>query len=306
MYDVAIIGAGPAGISASLRAKELGLNYITLERKGVADTLRSYPRGKHMEFYPKDVEVISRVPLAGDKVEDTLALWDTFVDDEGLNIHENEGASNIVKKDDFFEIETSKSKYEARFVLFAIGVQGIPVKIPIPSDGPGRVCYNLREPETCRGKDVLVVGGGDSAIEHALLLEECGANVTISYRKPEFFRLNEYNMKKIKESGIPVVYNSNVVKAGIDGAVLRTGENEEKTIQAYRVYVFAGTKPAAEFMTKIGLKLENNKPVYNEEYESSVPGLFVAGDLTKELLIKPAVNQGYKIIDTLAKRLGKV
>lgn len=305
MFDLIVVGAGPAGLSACYHAKELGLDYVCFERERVANTLLTYPHGKDIQYYPANVEVIGKLPLPKGKARDTLNAWQRFAKDEKLNIRVEEVTG--IKSDGNFEVTTSKSAYESKFVLLAIGVQGAVRKVPIECDTPERVCYSLKDPGGCKGMKVLVVGGGDTAIEHALLMRKAGADVTISYRKPSFFRLKEANQKALDGSGIPVIFNSNVVKADCDGAVLRITEEgkpeELKTLPVERVFVFAGTIPAVEFLTKIGLKLENNKPVYNEEYETNIPGLFIAGDLTKEPLIKPAINHGVKIVDEIKSRL---
>jgi len=307
MHDIIIVGAGPAGLSASLHAKELGLDYLTIEKEKVANTIWTYPPGKPVQYYPAGVEVVGNLPLPEGKTEDVIAGWQKFAKDAELNVKEHEGATNIVKQggeDGTFKVETDKGAYEARFVILAIGVQGTVRKVPIECDEEDKVCYALRKPEMFAGKSVIVVGGGDTAIESAMLLKDAGADVTISYRKPEFFRLKDINKKNLEKSGIPVIFNSNVKELKGDEAIVDVN-GEPKTVDCDYCLVFAGTIPPTDFMTKIGLELENNKPKYNSEYESNVPGLFIAGDLTKEPLIKPAVNHGYKIVETVAKRLGK-
>jgi thioredoxin reductase len=305
MFDVVIVGAGPAGLSACYRAKELGLKYICFERERIANTLLTYPHGKDIQYYPANVEVIGKLPLPKGKAKDTLIAWQRFARSEKLNIREEDVTD--IKKDGTFRVTTNKGGYESKFVLLAIGVQGTIRKVPIECDTPGRVCYSLKDPGECKGMKALVVGGGDTAVEHALLMRKAGADVTISYRKPSFFRLKEANQKALDASGISIIFNSNVLKAGCHGVVLEIAEEgkpgETRTLPAEKVFVFAGTIPATDFMTKIGLKLENNKPVYNGKYESNIPGLFIAGDLTKEPLIKPAINHGVKIVDEIKSRL---
>jgi thioredoxin reductase (NADPH) len=301
MFDIIIIGAGPAGLSACQRAKEQGLNYICFEKDHVASTLLTYPHGKDIHYYPANVEVIGKLPLPEGKAEDTLKAWQEFAKD--YNIKEYEETTDIKKEGGIFKITTPKGSYDSKFVLLAIGVQGSLRKLEIDCDDLSKIIYRIPEPAAYRGKKVIVVGGGDTAIEHAILLKEAGADVTLSYRKPEFFRLKDVNQKAIAESGIPLVFNSNVKCLKGREAVLDVNGSEE-SCPADCLAVFAGTIPATDFLTKIGLKLENNKPGYDEKFESrDIPGLFIAGDLTKQPLIKPAINHGVLIVDEIKKRL---
>lgn len=299
MFDIIIIGAGPAGLSACQRSKELGLKYICFEKEKVANTLLTYPHGKGIQYYPANVQVVGKLPLPEGKATDTIKAWQEFA--KQLNVKEDEEVVDIKKDGENFKVTTNKGSYESRFVLLAIGVQGAVRKIGCKGAG---VVYRVPEPKAYTGKKVIVVGGGDTAVEHVLLLKEAGAQVTISYRKPEFFRLKDVNAKAIAESGIPILFNSNV--ECIKGGKCRLDINGEKRdVPADLIAVFAGTIPATDFLTKIGLKLENNKPGYTTTFESTdIPGLFIAGDLTKQPLIKPAINHGVAIIDEIKKRLG--
>jgi thioredoxin reductase len=300
MFDVIIVGAGPAGLSACQRAKELGLKFMCFERDEVASTLHTYPHGKDIHYYPANVQVIGKLPLPEGKAEGTLKAWQEFARQFGVR---REEVVDIKKEGSTFKAITPKATYEAKFVILAIGVQGALRKVEIECERENQVLYRIPEPKVFSGKNVLVVGGGDTAIEHAVLLKEAGANVTLSYRKPEFFRLKDVNDKAIKESGIPLIFNSNVKSIKGGKAILDVnGHNQE--VRADCAAVFAGTIPATDFLTKIGLKLENNKPGYNPNFESTdISGLFIAGDLTKQPLIKPAINHGVLIIDEIKKRL---
>jgi len=302
MFDVIIVGAGPTGLSACQRAKEMGLKYICFEKDRVANTLLTYPHGKDILYYPANVQVIGKLPLPEGKAEDTIKAWQEFA--KAYNVREHEEVADIKKEGDGFNVTTTKGDYKARFVLLGIGVQGSIRKIPLEYDNEKSVLYHIPEPKAYKGRKVIVVGGGDTAIEHALLLKEAGADVTVSYRKPEFFRLKDVNAEGIAKSGIPIIFNSNV--ECIRGETCRIDINgEKKEMPTDMIAVFAGTIPATDFLTKIGLKLENNKPGYNPTTLEStdVQGLFIAGDLTKQPLIKLAINHGVQIIDEIKKRL---
>ncbi len=303
MFDIIIIGAGPAGLSASQHAKELGMDYICFEKGRVASTLLTYPHGKDIHYYPATVQVIGKLPLPEGKADDTIKSWQEF--SKAYNVKEGEEVTDIKKEGDKFKVTTDKGSYESKFVLLGIGVQGTVRKIDVDCDNPKNILYNIPEPKVHAGKRVIVVGGGDTAIEYAVLLKGAGADVTLSYRKPEFFRLKDVNQKAISESGIPLIFNSNV-KSLKNGKAVIDIAGQVKELPADCLAVFAGTIPATDFLTKIGLKLENNKPGYNAEtFESvDIPGLFIAGDLTKQPLIKPAINHGVLIVDEIKKRLG--
>ncbi len=302
MFDVIIVGAGPAGLSACQRAKELGLKYICFEKDRVANTLLTYPHGKDIHYYPANVQVVGKLPLPEGKAEDTIRSWQEFA--KVYNIREHEEVTDIKRQGGEFKVTTAKGSYESKFVLLGIGVQGSIRKIPIECDDERNILYNIPEPKKYKGKKVVVIGGGDTAIEYAILLKDAGADVTLSYRKPEFFRLKDVNAQAIVKSKIPVIFESNI-ESYKDRTCRIDIKGQKKEMTADVIAVFAGTIPATDFLTKIGLKLENNKPGYNPTTLEStdVQGLFIAGDLTKQPLIKPAINHGVQIIDEIRKRL---
>lgn len=301
MFDLVIVGAGPAGLSAAKKAKEKGLCYACFEKELVANTFYDYPAGKHVHYYPANIELIDEFPLPEGTPCDIISEWSRLAKD--LDVSEHEEVIDVNKLADTFEIKTNKGEYEARFVIIAIGVQGSPRKVPIDCDCPEKICYKIPQPKDYAGKKVIVVGGGDTAIEHAILLKEAGAEVVISYRKPEFFRLKEANQKAIDESGIEIIFNSNVLSFSGGVAVLDI-DGVRREIEADNIAVFAGSVPATDFLSRAGLELEANKPKYDPEtYESNVSGMFIAGDLTKQPLIKHAINHGVIIVDEIRKRI---
>ncbi|MEM0372493.1 MAG: NAD(P)-binding domain-containing protein [archaeon] len=287
-YDVIIIGAGPAGISAGLRAKELGLNYVVFEKTSVASTIKNYPDEKPVLDHPKNAKVLGPIDFREMTKKELVDELEKKAKQLNIRFEEVKSISGD------YVVETNKDRYEARFVVLATGVQGTPVKLNIPGEEKAK-----RKLEEVRDCDVVVVGGGDSAVEAAVALSK-KCNVTLSYRKPEFFRVKPENMKKLEKSKVNVVLESNLKRID-DGHVHLITREGEKEIPADRVFIFSGTVAPADFLAKLGVPLENGRPVYGDNYEAK-KNFFVAGDLTREPLIKNAINHGYKIIEEIARR----
>jgi len=301
-YDVVIVGAGPAGISAGLRASELGMKYIILEKDRSMEVLREYPEGKDTYDHPKDLEIKGGLPFYVGNIADIIKEWEAIIKEKKIDIHEHEAVKDIVKEGEFFLVETENQRYKTRYVIIATGIQGSPIKLGVPGEDCSCVRYKLRLAKEYSGRKVLVVGGGDNAIEAALLLKKNGADVRISYRKPEFFRLKPENLKAIKESGIEVIFNSNLTRIEDKRAVLALPDSVEN-IEVDNVFVCIGMKPPMELLEKVGIKMENNRPVFDENLETNVKGIFVAGDIAKAGLVKKAINQGYDVVDHISAKL---
>lgn len=292
MYNVIIIGAGPAGLSAGLRAKELGLDYLIIERKQPANTIANYPENKPILDYPKEIKLFGNIPFSETNKEQLTKSFNDIAKQLNIVIEEVSDISNISGN---YIIKTNKKEYETKFVILAIGIQGKPKCLGIKGEEKAK---NKFEPvENC---DVCVVGGGDTAVESAVeLSKKC--NVTLSYRKPKFFRIKKENEEKLKNSTVNVIFDSELKQID-EGHIHLNTKDGEKEVNAKHVFIFTGTSPQSDFFKKIGLNLENDKPTYNEKYEAK-QNLFVAGDLTKEPLIKNAINHGYKIIEEIKKRI---
>ena len=185
-YDLIIIGAGPAGISASLAAKKLNLSALTLEQDSLGGTVYTFPRKKIVMTSPMDIPLYGKIKLRETSKTELLNLWNEVLGRNGIVIREQSKVENIVFQDKRFVVQTANNeKFTARKVLLSIGRRGTPRKLNIPGEMSEKVAYRLLEPELIENKKIVVVGGGDSAIETALLL--AGQNqVTLSYRGDSF------------------------------------------------------------------------------------------------------------------------
>jgi thioredoxin reductase/Pyruvate/2-oxoacid:ferredoxin oxidoreductase delta subunit len=260
VVDVAIIGAGPAGLSASLRAVEKKLTYVTLEAEELGGTVAKYPRQKLVMTSPVEFPLFGRFRKLEISKEDLLEFWRKAAGKAGLRVNTGERVEDIRREPDgAFTIETVAGRYRALTVVLAIGRRGTPRKLGIPGEDLPKVMYSLIEAEAYTGKRILVVGGGDSAVEAAMgLAYQKGNSVTISYRKDVFSRLKERNNQRIRECmrrGNPsVIFNSQPVEIG-QRSVLLEVQGGTREIPNDFVWVFAGGTPPNAFLEKVGVRV---------------------------------------------------
>ncbi|MEI6889914.1 MAG: NAD(P)-binding domain-containing protein [Bacteroidales bacterium] len=259
-YDLIIVGAGPAGISASLTAKKHNLKCLTLEQDTLGGTVFSFPRSKIVMTSPMDLPLYGKLKLYETTKPELLDLWKDVISKHSIPFKENSKVEAIIPEEDHFRVETlSGDKYTARSVLLAIGRRGSPRKLNIPGEELEKVAYRVLEPEIISGKDIMVVGGGDSAIETALLLASQN-RVILSYRGDAFSRIKPKNREKIEEAVkqgvLDLKLNTNLVLIEKDDVTLTTGESGEKIkIRNDLVYIFAGGELPTQFLIKIGLQI---------------------------------------------------
>ena len=259
-YDLLIVGAGPAGISASLAAKKYNLNYLTLEQDNLGGTVFNFPRAKVIMTSPMDLPLHGKMKLSETSKSELLNMWEEILSKNKIIIKEQEKVEAIEKTNNHFEVKTNKSLYTSRFVLLSIGRRGSPRKLGVPGEQKEKVFYRLIEPELIKNTKVLIVGGGDSAIESALLLTEENNEVTISYRGEKFSRIKPKNLDKINKAVsqglIKIIFNSNIQEIKDTSVVLALNEMKEaKEIENDLVYIFAGGILPTEFLEKIGIKI---------------------------------------------------
>ncbi|MDQ7053301.1 MAG: NAD(P)-binding domain-containing protein [candidate division KSB1 bacterium] len=260
MFDVAIIGAGPAGIAATLEAEKHGLRYLTLEQDDIGGTVLSYPRQKLVMTQPMDIPLWGKFKRRAITKEELIELWMEILQKTGVDIRTFEKVQDIDREDGAYQIISSKGEYLARRVLLAIGRRGTPRKLGVPGERSPKVAYKLIEPEQYQRKKVLVVGGGDSAVEAALsLADQPGTDVTLSYRRAAFTRIREENYDRIHEAmsrdRVHVLYESRVLEIQ-PTSVLIEKQGTEFVIDNDYVFVFIGGELPFQFLQRIGIQIE--------------------------------------------------
>lgn len=258
--DVLIVGAGPAGLAASLTAKQLGLSYLTLEQDSLGGAVFQYPRGKLVMTAPVELPLVGKVQFRNTSKEELLQFWTRTCEQSRLNINYKERVEAIERRDGVFHVRTPKKEYVACTVLLAIGRRGTPRKLGVPGEELPKVVYRLIDPEQYRGQRVLVVGGGDSALEAAASVAELGdAAVVLSYRGAAFQRAKERNRQRIQaamSSGkLEVLLNSQVREIRAAQVVLTQSE-QERVMGNDIVIVSAGGVLPNDFLRSIGVQVE--------------------------------------------------
>jgi thioredoxin reductase (NADPH) len=258
VLDVLIVGAGPAGISASLRAAEKKLNYLTLDEGEMGGTVAKYPRQKLVMTSPVEFPTYGKFKKTELSKEDLIAFWNQVLQRADFKFRKGEKVEDIKKgQDGIFSVATSKNQYRAHTVILALGKSGSPRKLGVKGEELPKVMYRLIEADHYVNKRILVVGGGDSAIEAAMgLAHQVGNQVTLSYRKEAFSRIKERNAQRIQEclrkGKLKVVFNSIPVEFKPDAVVLEVQGKLQQLPNDF-VWIFAGGEPPTAFLKKIGV-----------------------------------------------------
>jgi thioredoxin reductase/Pyruvate/2-oxoacid:ferredoxin oxidoreductase delta subunit len=259
IFDLVIVGAGPAGISASLRAAEKNLKTITLERDEVGGTVSKYPRQKLVMTSPVEFPLHGKFKKTSLSKEDLLAFWQTIMQRTDLCIKTGELVERVQKDEDgLFSIKCVSGLYRARAVILSLGRAGTPRKLGVPGEELDHVYYRLIEADHYTHKNILIVGGGDSAVEAAMgLANQAGNKVTLSYRRGEFMRLKDRNQKRIEEQmksrRVEVVFNS-APKEFMSGKVILETKDGIRELPNDFVWIFAGGIPPSDFLKAAGIE----------------------------------------------------
>ena len=256
--DVLIVGAGPAGLTASLRAIEKNLNYITIEESEIGGTVAKYPRQKLVMTSPVEFPLYGKFKKTELPKENLIDFWIKVMKRADFKCRTNEKVQNVLREQDgTFTVSTTKEEYRARFVVLAIGKSGSPRKLGVPGEDLPKVMYRLIEADHYVNKRILVVGGGDSAVEAAMgLAHQVGNTVTVSYRQGAFSRIKDRNAQRmedcIRRNKLKVLFNSNPVEFRPDSVILDVNGTNQ-TIANDFVWIFAGGEPPVAFLKKIGV-----------------------------------------------------
>ncbi|MGV6801540.1 MAG: NAD(P)-binding domain-containing protein [bacterium] len=258
--DVVIVGAGPAGLSATLEAKHRGLKYLTIEQEELGGTVAHYPRGKLVMTKPVELPLVGKVKLKDPSKEKLLAFWKEIVDKTKITIHYEERLLKVAKVDNGFYLKTTKGEYQTNKLLLAIGRRGTPRKLGVEGEDLPKVVYKMIDPEQYIGRQVTVVGGGDSALEAAAeIAEQEGARVILSYRSEAFTRARQRNRERISrlaETGkLTLLMPSTVEKISPDSIEINY-KDEILCVENDDVIICAGGILPTAFLQSIGIKVE--------------------------------------------------
>ena len=261
-HDIVIIGAGPAGFAASLGAMKAGMNFVTVEQDSLGGTVAHFPRGKLVMTQPAELPIVGKMKFTETTKEKLLEFWQAVESKTGLTIKYEERVTGItpITNGSGFTVSTTGGNYETRAVLLTIGRRGTPRQLGVPGEELSKVVYRLIDPEQYRGQHVLVVGGGDSALEAAhSIAEESGTSVTLSYRSEAFTRAKAKNRDKVETLAsagrMKVLLKSNVKEIRED-SVLIEQDGKPIPLRNDAVIVSAGGILPTGFLKEIGIDVE--------------------------------------------------
>jgi thioredoxin reductase (NADPH) len=264
--DVVIVGAGPAGFAATLTAKAKGMRYVTIEQESLGGAVFQYPRGKVVMTAPATVPLLGKVNFRQTSKESLLQFWQEAERRTGVKINYRERVEDITVTADGFTVKTSAATYATRSVLLAIGRRGTPRKLGVPGEELPKVVYRLIDPEQYTDQQVLVVGGGDSALEAAASIAETsgGAGVVLSYRGAEFDRAKARNRDRIESASqtgrLKVMLKSNVKQIDAEEVSIER-EGGMVKVRNDAVIVSAGGVLPSDFLRRVGINIETKRGV---------------------------------------------
>jgi thioredoxin reductase len=298
VYDVIIVGGGPAGLSAVLTACYLKLKHLVIEGCRVGGLLaRNYP-WKEVDSF------IGFFEKSGQEVADFMV---SHVKKEGAKIREGELVEEITKdRKKIFTVNTDKGKYQAKTILLTTGTMGVPRKLGIPGEDNRNVYYSIIDPKHHRGKKVLVVGGGDTALEGAVTLSKAGAKVWLAHRRGEF-RAMEKNQEELKKSKAKILFSTELKRITGNRKISKAEILNNKTgkcdsLKVDEVFIFIGNVFDAELFKRLKVKMKGERVLVDDQMRTNVEGVFAAGDITGRLKrIPEAIGEGHLAVYTIYK-----
>lgn len=260
VLDVAIVGAGPTGLSAALAAIDKKMSYVLLEQDSIGGTLAHYPRGKIVMTQPAELPIVGTFQFREASKESLIDFWMGAIQKADVKVTTGARVDNVTRQGDHFVIESTTGTYKAQKVLLALGRRGTPRKLGVPGESLSKVVYKLVDPAQYKGMHVVVVGGGDSAIEAAMsIADEPGTTVTLSYRSEAFSRAKPKNRERVEEAGkkgqLNVMLSSNVKKIEEKSIDIQTQE-DLAALPNDAVIVCAGGILPTPFLKKVGIEVE--------------------------------------------------
>jgi thioredoxin reductase/polyferredoxin len=264
VYDLIVVGAGAAGLNASLAAKEKGLRVLALEKAKLANTIENFPEGKWVYAEPDQSPPKGKLWLDGARKEDLIARWHQIVNENRLDVRTEEGLQSLERqKDGAFRVTSDKAEYRARRVVLATGQRGNPRKLGVPGEDQEFVYHRLYSPRHYKNEEILVVGGGNSAVEAALVLSEQN-RVRLCHRASDFPLVFKDNARKLSEAvahkKIELLLNSSVREFGDRRAKIETkrdGRSEFSTCKCEHAFVLVGAELPVKFLKSLGIRMEN-------------------------------------------------
>ncbi len=324
MFDLIIIGAGPAGISAAFEAKKSGLDYLVIEKGLIGNTVYNYPVGltvfsttNELEFNAGDLDPARDKPTR----EELLSYYVRFVLDNDLSIQTEESVRSVTKEAEHFAISTDKGEYRAKSVLFAMGAMDHPRRLNVPGEDLPKVHLLFRETYPWVKKRALIIGGGNSAGEAALFLAQEGADTTLAIFRSDWenndpkqgcikYWVKQPLENELKENCLKLFFLGRVVEIREDEVEMESESGERVNLPNDVVFVLIGSDADLTMLKSLGVETTQSKsgevPVYDDEtFETNVPGVFVAGHFTNHRHIKGAIDAPKSMIPHLKKRLSK-
>ena len=311
-YQLAIIGAGPAGIAAAVESYLLGVRDIIILEKDENHnaTIRRFYKDKKRvdkDWKGQKVELDGNIYFMDGTKESTLDFFDTVLENHSVELKTHTEVQKIVKSNDGFDVVIAGGTIRAKYVVVTIGRMGKPNKpsYKIPSAIRKKVDFTL---ESCSlGEKILVIGGGDSAIEYAV--ELAGHNdISICYRRETFRRANPTNQgdidRVIKDGSVTPILGVNIESLEDDGGRVKVNFKDGEVDSYDRlIYAIGGTTPSS-FLASSGIEERDGKPVHDDNYQTGIKGLYVAGDITQERggSIALGLNHGYAIANHLLEK----